>query len=372
MFLKSGNLAAVREYAEDSHHDGVRVTVFDAMGRALVDAGRPDRSASARRKEFADTLANGEALTIRLTDVFGEYMLYSSRKVGDYVVRLAIPYRQAREAAQIAKISLGAAVLVGLFFAVAIFLLTRQLHRRISELAAEREEQARRLEEAERMERFRREFVENVSHEIKTPLAAVMGAVEMLGGEIPLPERERASLVRIVLKESGRMERLFNDILCLARLESSERLQGSFEMLDLSLIVRDAVDACRPSADKAGVTVFFSEDASLEVKGDARMLEMAVANLLSNAIRYGEGSDVVVTLSRVGDRAVLRVRDGGPGIAVEHIPRLFERFYRVDKARSRESGGTGLGLAIVKHVAMLHDGEVSCESEVGKGSAFVL
>lgn len=198
------------------------------------------------------------------------------------------------------------------------------------------------------------------------------GSVEMLGGEIPLPEKERSSLARIVLKESGRMERLFNDILCLARMESVQRLQDAFETFDLALIVRDAVDACRPSANKVGATVFFDDATPLEVRGDARMLEMAVSNLLSNAIKYGEGGDVVVTLSRVGDRAVLRVRDGGPGIAAEHIPRLFERFYRVDKARSRESGGTGLGLAIVKHVAMLHGGEVSCESEVGKGSTFVL
>ena len=107
-FLKDGDLKAVREYAEDSRHDGVRVTVFDATGKTLVDAGKHERSASVRYKEFVDTLANGEALTIRSTDVLGEYMLYSSRKVGDYVVRLAIPYRQTREAAQIAKISLAA------------------------------------------------------------------------------------------------------------------------------------------------------------------------------------------------------------------------------------------------------------------------
>lgn len=371
-FLKAGNLQAVREYAEDSRHDGVRVTVLDATGRPLVEAGKPDRSVSARRKEFADTLANGESLTIRQTDVLGEYMLYSSRKVGDYVVRLAIPYRQAREAARIAEVSLAVAASLGMFFAVAIFLLTRHFYRRIAALASEREEQLRRLEEAERMERFRREFIENISHEIKTPLATVMGSVEMLGGDLPLPEKERPSLVRLILRESRRMARLFDDILCLARLESTDRRRDSLETLDFSLVVRDVVDACRPSADKAGATVFFDDAEPLEVKGDARMLEMAVCNLLSNAIKYGDGSDVVVTLTKVANRAVLRVRDGGPGIAAEHIPRLFERFYRVDKARSRDSGGTGLGLSIVKHVALFHGGTASCESEVGNGSVFVL
>lgn len=130
-------------------------------------------------------------------------MLYSTRKVGDYVVRLAIPYRQAREAARIAEMSLAVAASLGVFFAVAIFLLTRHFCRRIAALASEREEQMRRLEEAERMERFRREFIENISHEIKTPLATVMGSVEMLGGDLPLPEKERPSLVRLILRESG-------------------------------------------------------------------------------------------------------------------------------------------------------------------------
>ena len=106
------------------------------------------------------------------------------------------------------------------------------------------------------------------------------------------------------------------------------------------------------------------------VRGDGRKLEMAVRNLVANAIKYGDGSDVAVTLAREAGRAVLRVADHGPGIAPEHVGRIFERFYRVDKVRSRESGGTGLGLAIVKHIALLHGGTASCASEVGKGSVF--
>lgn len=370
--LASGNFGAVRAYAEERRADGVRVTVMDPTGKIIIDTGKPLRSESVRRKEFIETLANGEAMTIRRTENLGEYMLYSSRNAGGYVVRLAIPYRQAMEPARLAVMLLAVAVAAGVFLSAAVFLTMRHLHRRIAHLASEREEQARRVEEAARMERFRQVFVENISHEIKTPLASLSGAVEMLCGDVDIPAEERDSLAKIATRESGRLERLVNDILCLAGIESAERGGPAFEICDLASVVKDAVDSARQSAAKEGAVITCDCPASAEIRGDAHKLETAVANLLSNAVKYGGGSEVRVSLTKDDTKAVLRVSDKGPGIAAEHIPRIFERFYRVDKGRSRKSGGTGLGLSIVKHVALLHGGTVSCVSEPGKGSVFTM
>ena len=370
--LKAGDFESVRAYADDIRHAGTRITVLDLKGNVIADVGKHVRSERTRHKEFVETLANGELVTVRPTYALGEYRLYSSRKIGNYVVVLAIPYRQAREPILLAGVSMVVSILVGIFMAVAVYLMTRQLHRRIAALDEEKREQVRRLAEAERLERFRREFIENVSHEVKTPLAAVEGAVEALraGG---LSEPERAPLLDVVFSETKRMESLVRDILCLARLEAVEDAASGFVSCDFGLLVLNAAERFRREARDAGVTIRTDGvTTGVRIPGDERMVEMAVGNLLSNAIKYGGGVDVAVSLVREGGRAVLRVADGGPGIAPEHLPRIFERFYRVDKARSRESGGTGLGLAIVKHVAKLHGGVARCESVVGRGSTFIL
>ena len=229
------------------------------------------------------------------------------------------------------------------------------------------------LEEAERMERYRREFLENVSHEVKTPIAAVSGAVELLGEEWSgLPEKERTSLFEIVLRESRRMGTIFNDILALARMESVDETHFAFGPCDLGTVVAEACGRLKLEADKAGVSVMVACAPGIQVNGDEQRLSMVVTNLLGNALRYGERSDVAVSLERQGKAAVLRVTDGGPGIAAEHVERIFERFYRVDKARSREKGGTGLGLAIVKRIVQMHGGTVRCDSTVGKGCTFIV
>ena len=216
-------------------------------------------------------------------------------------------------------------------------------------------------------------FITDAGHEIKTPLAGVVGAVEMLvdGG---IDEEERRSLLAITQKESGRMEALVGDILRLAQLEhaATDAVPADFPVCDIGEIVNATADRYQQKADRAGVMVHRSIQDGATAHADREKIDAAVGNLISNALKYGDGADIEVSVRAVDAHVEIAVRDKGPGIPAEHLPRLFERFYRIDKARSRALGGTGLGLAIVKHIALLHGGRARCESTLGKGSAFIL
>ncbi|RZM01337.1 MAG: phosphate regulon sensor histidine kinase PhoR [Variovorax sp.] len=229
------------------------------------------------------------------------------------------------------------------------------------------------LEQAEAM---RRDFVANVSHEIRTPLTVLAGFVETLQN-LPLEADERARYLALMAQQSHRMETLVNDLLTLSRLEGSAAPKVGQWTRVRALLAQCEDEArglsSRLSPVNAHRLVFDLQD-DAEIAGAPTELQSAMSNLVSNAIRYTPGGgEVVVSWRVLGDgRGEYAVRDSGPGIAAEHIPRLTERFYRVDRSRSRETGGTGLGLAIVKHVAQRHGAELRIESTVGKGSRFVL
>ena len=371
--LRAGNLSEVRNLATLRQREGVRVTVLDAAGGVIFDTATDRREDHSRRDEFKRSLTAGESVVIRRSDTLGVFMLYAARKVGDHVIRLAVPYREVMEPVRRTRLGLGISAIVGLLVAFAVFVLTRRLSRRIDALAAERDAQKRKLDEASRMEQFRREFVENVSHEIKTPLAGVVGAVEMLvdGG---IDDEERRSLLAITQKESGRMEALVGDILRLAQLEHAvtDAVFADLPVCDIGEIVNATADRYQQAADRAGVMMHRSIQEGVIAHADREKIDAAVGNLVSNALKYGDGADIEVSVRAVDAHVEIAVRDKGPGIPAEHLPRLFERFYRIDKARSRALGGTGLGLAIVKHIALLHGGKARCESTLGKGSAFIL
>ena len=371
--LKAGDLPEVRNLASIRQREGVRVTVLDASGCVVFDTATERRENHSRRDEFKRSLAAGESVVIRHSDTLGVYMLYAARKVGNYVIRLAVPYHEIMEPVRRTRLGLGFSAVVGLLVAFAVFALTRRLSRRIDALAAERDAQKQKLDEANRMEQFRREFVENVSHEIKTPLAGVVGAVEMLvNGQID--ESERQSLLAIAQKESERIESLVSDILRLAQLEhaAADAATADFPVCDIGEIVNATADRYQQKADQAGVMMHRSIPDGQTARADQEKLDAAVGNLISNALKYGDGGDIEITVRAVDDHVEIAVKDKGPGIPAEHLPRLFERFYRVDKARSRALGGTGLGLAIVKHIALLHGGQARCESTLGTGTTFIM
>jgi two-component system phosphate regulon sensor histidine kinase PhoR len=228
------------------------------------------------------------------------------------------------------------------------------------------------LEQAEAM---RRDFVANVSHEIRTPLTVLAGFVETLQN-LPLDAEERSRYLALMGQQSHRMETLVNDLLTLSRLEGSAAPPANrwTRMRALMAQCEDEGRGLSSRLSSQGHKLSFTLDADSEIAGAPTELQSAMSNLVSNAIRYTPGGgDVTVHWRLLPDgRGEYAVSDSGPGIAAEHIPRLTERFYRIDRSRSRETGGTGLGLAIVKHVAQRHGAELRVESTVGKGSRFAL
>jgi two-component system, OmpR family, sensor histidine kinase SenX3 len=229
--------------------------------------------------------------------------------------------------------------------------------------------------ENRRVDEIRRDFVANVSHELKTPVGAMALLAEALTDAADDPEAVRRFAGRMQ-HESDRLTRLVQDVIELSRLQGHDPLEAP-ALVSLDDVVAEAVDRSRLTAEARGINLVCGLVRGLKVMGDARQLVTALGNLVDNAVRYGpEGSRVAVSINEVdgpdGHIAELSVTDEGPGIAQAERDRIFERFYRVDSARSRDTGGTGLGLAIVKHVAAGHGGEATVWSAEGTGSTFTL
>ncbi|ACV59573.1 HAMP domain-containing sensor histidine kinase [Alicyclobacillus acidocaldarius] len=225
------------------------------------------------------------------------------------------------------------------------------------------------VSEWRRLERMRSDFVANVSHELKTPIAAIRGFAEtLLDGDVD--EEAREKFLRTIYEESLRMGNLVSDLLELSKLEASDSHVDPVAV-DLYEVLVRAVDRVRPVANEKEITIELPREQRLHVWAEPDLLLQVFLNLLTNAIHYSPPkSRVCVTWDVLVDRVKVHVKDNGIGIPKESLPRVFERFYRVHKDRSRASGGTGLGLAIVKHIVTALGGEVGVESEEGKGSDF--
>jgi len=222
------------------------------------------------------------------------------------------------------------------------------------------------------LENMRRDFVANVSHEIKTPLTAIKGFVETLQqGKVDKAE-EKERFLGIIQKHVDRLNSIIEDLLVLSRIEQEdERKEIKLQQVKIRDIFEAAIQLCRSKAEEKKIRIELDCDKETTAVLDPTLIEQAVANLLDNALKYSEPQSMVLVRShRKNSEMVISVKDHGIGIAQKHLPRLFERFYRVDKSRSRSMGGTGLGLAIVKHIAQAHGGQVMVESRLGEGSCF--
>jgi signal transduction histidine kinase len=239
----------------------------------------------------------------------------------------------------------------------------------ISELAHAMNQMAAKLD---RLENLRREFVANVSHELKTPVTTIKGFTEtLIEGARENPE-ELERFLDIILRQTGRLSNIIDDLLTLSKLESAPLSEVlALDWYDLCEIVESSRDICLSRAEKKNIALTTECSSPIRVKVDQSLLQQAVVNLIDNAIKYSpENTTVRIAVQFEARHVRIDVMDEGPGIMKEHFPRLFERFYRADKARSRRLGGTGLGLAIVKHIANVHQGEVGVSSDVGCGSTF--
>jgi two-component system sensor histidine kinase SenX3 len=222
-----------------------------------------------------------------------------------------------------------------------------------------------------RLDKTRRDFIENISHELKTPI----GAIALLSEAIQEAGDDRAAVAKFassLSKESSRLTFLVQDIIKLSRLQSEEVIADA-ELIDLNEVVAEAIDRNEQLAANRKIRLNSEQASALEVFGNKEMLTTAVKNLVENAISYSEpGTSVGIGCGAKDSIAEIAVTDSGSGISAEHQERIFERFYRADPSRSRDTGGTGLGLSIVKHVAKVHRGEVKLFSQVGVGSTFTL
>ena len=225
-----------------------------------------------------------------------------------------------------------------------------------------------------RLETVRRDFVANVSHELKTPITALKGCVETLSDPRPMDAAENARFLAMMTRQAARMEALVEDLLSLSRIEfDAERKRIALDPGAISDVLQRAVQSFSAAAAAKSISLTVECPAEVTALINAVLLEQAVGNLLDNAIKFSaNGTRVLASVHLDGNEVEIQVTDQGPGIEKKHLARLFERFYRVDQARSRTLGGTGLGLAIVKHIALAHRGTVSVVSDPGQGSTFTI
>ncbi len=328
-----------------------RLTVLDLEGRVVYDSDGANDS-HADRVEFKSALAGKAGTVIRSSQTTHTELLYSAKRFGRYVIRLAIPCDSVLAPILMARFGFIVAGVLGALMAVLVLRFRRK------------------IDTAKANEEFRRAFTANVTHELRTPLTSILGAAEMLNDGSALTSDERDELVGIIRDQSTRLDVLSKDILVLARLEGAEAAREmNRETVSCRQLGERVHALVRLKAKMLGVTVALEVE-DLSVCGDRKLLEEALLNLVENALRYSGSEKIVLRIASEGNRVVFSVIDYGIGIAAEHLPRLFERFYRVDKARSRSLGGTGLGLAIVKHIVQLHQGEVFVTSRPGDQTVF--
>ena len=284
----------------------------------------------------------------------GEPMLEESAAAGEHSVAVAIRREQVFEPFRRAVALFALAALVGALGMFVVFFALYRQRVRIRELA--------------RLERYRREFVADVSHEIKTPLTGILGAAEMIG---EADDSSRPRLAAMIAKESKRLNALVQQILDLARLDR-EGAAPERARTDLAGLVRDVLEDRRAEAESRGVELVFRGNGEVFADCDATLVAEAVSNLVGNAIRHSGSPKVEVSCVATAHGVEIAVEDHGVGIPPEHAERVFERFHRVDPARAAESGGAGLGLAIVRRIARLHGGDVRLEPVSPHGCRFVL
>ena len=356
--------------------ENVRVSLIDLNGKVVYDSTGQELPSHAARAEFEAVKSDGRARSVvRESETLHIAMFYHARRVGNFVLRIAVPYQSVTDAKAYAVRGLLAAIGIGALVVLVLIFFMSRYEERLSRLALERDLQDKLLSEMRKLEAFRRDFISNVAHEVKTPVTGILGAVDVLAdGGHGLDERDRRELLKVLRDQSVRLNALVEDILQLARLERAEATRtAEYAICNVGDIVETAVNLVRPLAERSGITISVERLPILNRSCDPRLIESAVSNLIQNAIRHSGTKTIEVTVSGCSDgRAEIVVADHGAGIPADCQARIFERFYRVDKDRSRALGGTGLGLAIVKHIAQLHCGEVSVDSKPGEGATFRL
>ncbi len=406
--LLSGKADDAVQYCRNFDNRIFRITLISPQGEVLADTS-PSHLAfdnHSGRSEFRAAQSGKTGFARRYSESLKEQMIYYAVPVqtpgGLYVVRFAkedFPYME------IFPWITGGIILLflvssGLLFWLQCYLLKKIYYplvevgkcagdivdgkkalipipdngplKPLAEVLSKMTEQLKKqLAEMKKLESFRSDFIANVSHELKTPLTCIIGAVDTIQEEHELPEEQFRMLMKMLGEQSARLDALIKDVLSLAALENDpERQRQEFLPVDLQNVMEMCVQSFQQEAELHGITLKITHTEPVTVSGDAQLLEQALSNLINNALKYSGSPDIELSLSRQTPFCVISVTDHGCGIPAENQQRIFERFYRVHKERSRALGGTGLGLAIVKHIAQLHGGRAELLSLPGKGCCF--
>ena len=380
-----------------------RYTLIDADGTVLFDSATDAMDNHADRPEVQEAADMGEAVTMRYSETLGTDTVYAAVKLDDgSIVRLS----ETRHSLLSFLSEMLMPVLIALIVAVAlVFLLSKILTSRImkpidaldfanpldNEIYEEMDPLLIRIDEQQRQlkqqnselaeaENMRRDFSSNVSHEMKTPLQVISGYAELMKNDMVQPS-DRQKFAALIYDEAQTMRSLINDVLTLSKLDESAFENDGATAINLYAVAQRVAGRLSSFADDQGVRVRV-EGASACIAGSETLAEEMLYNLIENGIRYNHEGGLVTMkvgsecveggLANAAYQTVVRVSDTGPGIPAELHDKVFERFFRVDKSRSKETGGTGLGLAIVKHAVMYHGGVIEVESAEGQGTTFVL
>lgn len=369
-----------------SEADGLRITIISDDGTVLYDniAEETQMTNHSERSEIVDAMKNGKGQTVRRSETLSENMYYYAVKMENgNILRVA---KESSSAIYIILKSLPMLIVIFVLLLLLCSVLSRTLAKSIvgpiEQMAADMDhmDQVEGYPELEPLIRtinnqhadilksanMRQEFTANVSHELKTPLTAISGYSELIENGM-VNEQDTMRFGKEIHRSANRLLTLIDDILRLSELDSSSE-SGNFEQVDLYELAQTCVEMLQMSAEKHGVKLELSGGKRI-VYGNKQMLEEVVYNLCDNAIRYNkENGSVFVNVGEEDDNVYISVKDTGIGIDTEHQGRIFERFYRVDKSRSKKTGGTGLGLAIVKHIAELHHAQLCLDSTPGVGT----
>jgi len=222
----------------------------------------------------------------------------------------------------------------------------------------------------QKLEKIRSDFVSNISHELRTPLTVMIGYLESLAQDTAL-EKPYQNIMQTMYTHAQRMQHIVEDLLHLSAIEAQEYQEKAFEMVDMHALIKDYLASITPMIEKKQHKIVLNLSSHQKIFGDKKQLVSLIQNLITNAIAYTpEAGTISVSYQEDGNALSFSVEDTGIGIAKEHLARITERFYRIDKHRSRDSGGTGLGLAIIKHIMIVHHGQLKIQSTLGKGSCF--
>lgn len=372
------------------HKEGLGVSLFDADGQIIYDneADNLEIDEQSERPEIEAAFAAGEGQAVRKSKTLDRSIFYYAEKLEDGRV-----LRVAKEAESLFSIFASAlpslvmvtCILIVVSLALAHYLTAKLLEpiERLAEDMEGKDDYAEYEELAPLMEtirtqhqdiiksaRIRQEFTANVSHELKTPLTSISGYAELIESGMA-SEEDTVRFAKGIHKSANRLLTLINDIIRLSELDSTEEVTH-FERLNLYQLAETCVDMLYMNAEKHRVTIELKGQESY-ITGNRQMIEELLFNLCDNAIRYNnENGSVTVEVYPQEGKTILIVRDTGIGIPQEHQERIFERFYRVDKSRSKSTGGTGLGLAIVKHILVKHNAPIELQSESGKGTTITV